>query len=727
LKRKQEQFRTAMKKILCFLLVVQISSLVAARNNPKISELDYLLLSLEELGNINTSIATGNNTTLDKAPAAATVITAEQIEALGTSTLDDVLETVPGLHVALSGAFRLDAIYSIRGIHTKLNSQALLLVNGFPVQYSVSGGRPPLFRQSINNISRIEVLRGPGSAIYGSDAFSGVINIITKSAAEIDGTEIGGKTGSFGFREAWLQRGHQFKNWDLSFSLNHQQTNGDSDRRIDSDFQTSFDNLIGTSASLAPGALATGYEVTDASLGLANKHWILNARTWQSKKTGNGAGGAQALDPKSSDDLSLYTSDISFETSDWLNAWDNSLKLNYAYFKTDPNFTLFPEGSSLGIGADGNLSLMPVGIITFTDGLISNPSTITEDAQIESVNVYNGIKAHRLRVTFGRRYQSIETAEAKNFGPGVITSPNTTFVIDGTLTDVSNTDNVFLENTSRTINFFSLQDEWSIGANLDLVSGVRYDNYSDFGDTINPRIALVWQTSNILTTKLLYGSAFRAPSFGELGLQNTPGVLGNKDLAPETIDSYELGFNFRPQSNLQTNLNLFTYRAKDLIELVPSAAGNQAGNARDQEGYGFEWEVNWKLNKQLRFNTSLAWQQSQDSDTNNATADAPGRQFMLNSYWKPAAQWLLSSQLNWVGDRVRAANDARDNIADYTLVDFALKRQNIYKNLDIAFGVRNAFDKGAREPSSTSGPFTPVADDFPLAGRSFWTEIHYQL
>jgi outer membrane receptor for ferrienterochelin and colicins len=729
LKRKQKKFKPVWGKVICCLLLVQISSLEAARNNPINSELDYLLLSLEELGNINTSIATGNNTPLDKAPAAATIITAKQIQALGASTLDDVLETVPGLHVALSGSFRLDAIYSIRGIHTALNSQVLLLVNGFPVQYSVSGGRPPLFRQSVNNISRIEVLRGPGSAIYGSDAFSGVINIITKSAAEMNGTEIGGKTGSFGFREAWFQSGRQLKNWDVSFSLNHQQTNGDSDRTIGSDFQTSFDNLIGTSASLAPGALATGYEVTDASLGLTSRHWILNARTWQSKNTGNGAGGAQALDPKSSDDLSLYTSDISFETGDWLNAWDNSFKLNYAYFKTDPNFTLFPAGSKLGIGPDGNLSSAraPSGVITFTNGLISNPSTITEDAQIESVNVYNGIKAHRLRVTFGRRYQSIETAEAKNFGPGVITSPSTTFVIDGTLIDVSNTDNVFLENTSRTINFFSLQDEWSISADLDLVSGVRYDDYSDFGDTINPRIALVWHKSSSLTTKLLYGSAFRAPSFGELGLQNTPGILGNKDLAPETIDSYELGFNFRPQSNLQTNLNLFTYRAKDLIELVPSAAGNQASNARDQEGYGFEWEVNWKLNKQLRFNTSLAWQQSQDSDTNNSTADAPGRQFMLNSYWKPAPQWLLSSQLNWVGDRVRTANDARDNIADYTLVDFTLRRQDIYENLDIAFGIRNVFNKDAREPSSTSGPFVPVADDFPLAGRSFWTEIRYQL
>jgi outer membrane receptor for ferrienterochelin and colicins len=716
------------KKILYLLLALQLSGFTFAQNNPQNGGLDYLLLSLEELGKINVSIATGNSMPIAQAPAAATVITSQQIEALGASTLDDVLETVPGLHIALSGTFRLDAIYSIRGIHTTLNSQVLLLVNGFPVQFPATGGRPLLFRQSVNNISRIEVLRGPGSAVYGSDAFSGVINIITKSANEIDGTEIGGRTGSFGFREVWFQSGHQLKDWDATFSLNHQQTNGDSDRVIDSDSQTTFDGLFGTSASLAPGALATGYEVTDASLGLANKHWMFNARAWQSKNTGNGIGGAKALDPESSDDLSLFTSDINFETSNWFNAWDNSIKLNYAYFKLEANLTLLPPGSRLGIGADGNLSSTPSGVITFTDGFIGNPTTITKDAQLESVNIYNGINDHRLRFTFGSRYQSVETGETKNFGPGVITSPGTTPVIDGTLTDVSNTDNVFLENTSRTINFFSLQDEWSISDGLDLVSGVRYDDYSDFGDTINPRIALVWKTSNTLTTKLLYGSAFRAPSFGELGLQNNPSGLGNKDLEPETIDTYEVAFSFRPRPYLQANLNLFTYQAQDLIEFVPSAAGNKtSNNARDQEGYGFEWEVNWELNKQWRFNSSLAWQQSQDSDTGNAIADAPGRQFMLNSYWKLAPQWLLSSQLNWVGDRVRAAGDTRDKIDDYTLVNFTLKRQNVYKNLDISFGLRNAFDKDAREPSSPSGSFVPVAGDFPLAGRSLWTEVRYQL
>jgi outer membrane receptor for ferrienterochelin and colicins len=710
------------KKILYLLLALQLSGFTFAQNNTENGGLDYLLLSLEELGKINVSIATGNSMPIAQAPAAATVITSQQIEAL-----DDVLETVPGLHVALAGANRLDAIYSIRGIHTTLNSQVLLLVNGFPVQYPASGGRPVLFRQPVNNISRIEVLRGPGSAVYGSDAFSGVINIITKSAGEIDGTEIGGRTGSFGFREVWFQSGHQLKDWDATFSLNHQQTNGDSDRVINSDTQTTFDGLFGTSASLAPGALAAGYKVTDASLGLANKHWMFKARAWQSNNTDNGAGGAQALDPDSSDDLSLYTSDITFETSNWFNAWDNSIKLNYAYFKLDASFTLFPAGSRLGIGADGNLSSTPSGIVTFTDGLIGNPTTVTRDTQLESVNIYNGLKDHRLRFTFGHRYQSVETGETKNFGPGVISSPGTTPVIDGALTDVSNTDNVFLENTSRTINFFSLQDEWSISDDLDLVSGVRYDDYSDFGDTINPRIALVWKTSNTITTKLLYGSAFRAPSFGELGLQNNPSGLGNADLEPETIDTYEVAFSFRPRPYLQTNLNLFTYRAQDLIELVHSTVGNVANNARDQEGYGFEWEVNWELNKQWRFNSNLAWQQSQDSDTNNTIADAPGRQFMLNSYWKLAPQWLLSSQLNWVGDRVRAAADTRDKIDDYTLVNFTVKRQNIYENLDISFGIRNVFDKDAREPSSPSGSFVPVADDFPLAGRSFWTEIRYQL
>ena len=107
---------------------------------------DIYNLSLAELGQVEISIATGNSTPLDKAPATASVIYAAEIEAMGARNLNEVLEAVPGLHVSLSTLSRLDSVYSIRGIHTGFNPQVLLLMNGVPVQSSLQGGRPSLFR-----------------------------------------------------------------------------------------------------------------------------------------------------------------------------------------------------------------------------------------------------------------------------------------------------------------------------------------------------------------------------------------------------------------------------------------------------------------------------------------------------------------------------------------------------------------------------------------------------
>ena len=89
----------------------------------------------------------------------------------------------------------------------------------------------------------------------------------------------------------------------------------------------------------------------------------------------------------------------------------------------------------------------------------------------------------------------------------------------------------------------SLQDEWQLAPDWELTAGVRYDHYSDFGATLNPRAALVWQTSPRLTSKILYGRAFRAPAFDTLYAQNNPVGLGNDSLDPETIDTIELAKN----------------------------------------------------------------------------------------------------------------------------------------------------------------------------------------
>ena len=113
------------------------------------------------------------------------------------------------------------------------------------------------------------------------------------------------------------------------------------------------------------------------------------------------------------------------------------------------------------------------------------------------------------------------------------------------------------------------QDEWQIADDWQLTAGVRYDDYSDFGGTVNPRVALVWDINEQITSKLLYGKAFRAPNFQEQRIQNNPVVLGNKNLNPETIHTYEWALDYRPFSSLRTAVNLYYYQINNLISAVP--------------------------------------------------------------------------------------------------------------------------------------------------------------
>ena len=256
--------------------------------------LDVYNLSLAELGQVQISIATGNGTSLDKAPATASVIYAAEIEAMGARNLDEILETVPGLHVGLSALSRLDSVYSIRGIHTGFNSQVLLLLNGVPVQSTLQGGHPTMFRLPAANIARVEVMRGPGSAIYGADAYAGVINVITKDSAAIDYPQVGVRTGSFGYRETSLQAATDWQGFGIALDMSYQETDGDPGRHVEADFQSSLDASLKTKASLAPGHLSTRYHVWDTHVALSSEHWQVNLWNWLSTDAGVGAGAAQA-------------------------------------------------------------------------------------------------------------------------------------------------------------------------------------------------------------------------------------------------------------------------------------------------------------------------------------------------------------------------------------------------------------------------------------------------
>ncbi len=642
------------------------------------------------------SIATGSMKPITKAPAVASVITAEDIKAMGATTLDQALETVPGLHVSLSTLNRLDSVYSIRGIHSGFNSQVLMLMNGVPFPFLYTGGHPILFRLPVSAISRIEIIRGPGSAVYGADAFAGVINIITKDAREINGTEIGGREGSFDTHDLWLQHGKTWDDWELSFSLEWQKTDGDNGRKINSDYQTLLDQQDGTSASLAPGSLSTRYDVIDTHLEIKRKEWKLRLWNWQMNDAGQGAGAYQALDSEGGQDTDLYLADLSYHNENLGQDWDFTANLHYLYHNTESTLYLLPPGT------DG-----------YPDGLIGKPEGTEQQTGLDLSAVYSGQAHHRLRFGTGYTYQEASTRETKNYGSGVTS---------GVLTDVTDTSYIYMPDSSRKLWNLSLQDEWQFAPDWELTSGVRYDDYSDFGGTLNPRMALVWSTRHNLTTKLLYGRAFRAPSFSEQFAVNNPVTLGNPDLDPETIDTLELAFDYQPTLDMQTALSLFTYKAKDLIEFVNSGDDTYtAQNARNQNGYGFEFETTYKVSQSLQIKGNYAWQHSEDADTGSRIADAPGQQLYVNADWDVLPNWSLNPQVTWVGDRKRDADDSRSDIDDYILVDLTVHRDRAFGFCDLTLSIRNLFDEDASEPSNGI-----ISEDYPLEGRSIWAEMRYR-
>ena len=163
----------------------------------------------------------------------------------------------------------------------------------------------------VEAISRIEVIRGPGSALYGADAFAGVINIVTKSPKELQGLAGGISAGSFSTNRAWLSAGGS--NGELKYSafLEAEKTDG-SDATISADAQTFFDLITGTSVSNAPGRVNLSKENLDLRLEANYKDWDVRIGAQIRNDVGDGAGAAQALNRDNKFESDRYNVDITY-------------------------------------------------------------------------------------------------------------------------------------------------------------------------------------------------------------------------------------------------------------------------------------------------------------------------------------------------------------------------------------------------------------------------------
>lgn len=657
------------------------------------------------------SVATGSAVSLRRAPAVATVITAEDIVAHGFYDLNEVLETVPGFHVNRS-APTYSSNYTIRGLGGNgfINPQVLILQNGIPLTDLYNGDKGNAWvSMPLTNVSRIEIIRGPGSALYGADAVAGVINIITKSANEIGGTQVGARVASFQTRDVWLQHGGKISELTVAAYLQVGRTEGHR-ALIDEDAQTLNDKRFGTKVSLAPGPINTGYQALDTQLDLSYGNWRWRNAYKSRSEVGLGPGVNSALDPGHSNQASRFNSDLSWSSSQLAENWQFGAALAYQRLVEQPpdGLALFPPGARIGPSF-------------FPDGMLGGPGRWQRSIRLSAYASYSGWRGHTLR--FGAGHDDLNmyrTATFKNF----LLSPSGLPIPTGAVQDYNAIQPHILPHRRR-INYLYVQDEWQLQPDWILTAGIRHDRYDDFGGTTNPRLALVWDASVNVTAKLLAGRAFRPASFNELYGIN-PVNSGNPQLAPETITTHEFVLNWQANARLGLNLNVFNYTLDAIIRSVanPSPSpGSSYRNTGKVNGHGAEFELNWQASDKLNLSLHHAWQKASDAQTGNDPSMVPRHHTYARLSWQYTPATMLSAQLNRVAGRQRELGDNRPAIADYTTLDLSWRTK--LANWEFTLSGRNLCNADVREPSTAPGLALP--HDLPMAPRALALQLSRKL
>ncbi|TAN52895.1 MAG: TonB-dependent receptor [Methylococcaceae bacterium] len=660
------------------ILCLQLALPAASADEFSIDEVRNM--SLDDILQVN--ISTGTQKPLARTPTTTSMVTAQDIERMGAVDVFDVLEMIPGVHVYPAQDGAMSAAVDIRGLHSVKGAQVLFLRDGKPVRSVEFAAQPEIFRMSAQLIERIEVIRGPGSALYGADAFAGVINVITKKNANM----LGARGGSFGSAEGWLGKSGSLGpiNWDML--VDYSRSDGDSSRIFRHDFLS-----VAGQPSWSPGVLATQFDVVDAQLRLSSGPFSSRFWLWDSR-SGFGLSPGNTYAPNNTVSSATHLAELTYEDKV---STDGNLKTSFTY----SDFAVRREASVLPAGAFGYY---------LTD--VHQMDKVKEERlQFDSAYTYTGFNRHRLRVASGWMGESLA-------------SP--TFIFSGiTLPPSPPVSPLYLPH-SRDLGYFALQDEYAFARDWELTAGIRYDHYSDFGDVANPRAGLVWTATSSLTAKLIYGEAFRAPAFAEL-YKIAPGITGNPDLRPEKQRSVELSLDYHPTERLHTALALYRYLSTELIQSYKAYTNPEhplggVYNDRSQLGMGAEWELGYALSEQLRIDTSLAYNNSLNDDTEQRIAFTPrwSAKTMIN--WQFQPQWNLNLRVRAYMDRVRSPQDLGPPIPDYQLVDLTLGHR-LNSHASVSLSVQNLIDSKAYEPSISS-----VADDFRLPGRSFLGKVEYR-
>jgi outer membrane receptor for ferrienterochelin and colicins len=542
-------------------LPAQVSTATAAAANDAAALSD---LSLEGLLNLKITVASKSEETTSEAPSVVTVFTREDIQRLGVRTVEQLLNFVPGFQANPDESDHNQRI-TVRGRSSTAGESVLMLVDGQRVNDLYFGGINALNHGiPTENIVQVEIIRGPGSALYGANAFLGIVNIktnrsrtnVTAAAGDMNRRyAVLNLAKSFGdlklasFAKLYADEGASYP--DTTDTVGRVVTAKDPVRAVDSSAALEYRGLY-----LRAGYLSRDFEgMTCCS---SYSRYGADYRTSQARAQGGYAGALTT-------DIDLDSS-VAFQRESYLYLWPQSLVQGVLPSETG---TLW---KTWGVNANADVQWR-----------------LLSSSWLKVALMAGATYAHnRLSSNLGIAGQDAQTGE--NWG------------------DLYETSAAFFGDPGRAAkrNVFAGYVQTKVGllSQLSLTVGTRYDRYTDFGTSINPRAALVWTTPFKSDLKLAYGRAFRAPTMYEVG-------LSAPDLKPETVGTFEVSYVQQISDLAQATADVFYQRLDDVIGYTSSMS---LGNTGHYTTKGLELELRTRdvYGARLLGSYTHLWRQADD-------------------------------------------------------------------------------------------------------------------
>jgi outer membrane receptor protein involved in Fe transport len=634
---------------------------------------DLTGLSIEQLMSIKVATVYGASKyeqQVGEAPAVVSVVTSEDIRHYGYRTLADILRSVRGFYVTYDRNY---SFVGARGLGRPgdYNARVLLLLNGYRINDNIYDQAyiGTDFLVDVDLIDRVEVIRGPGSSIYGGNAFLGVINVITKTGKDLNGVEASAAGASFHTTQGRLTYGKKFDNG-LDMLVSGTAYNSGGQRLFFPEFADPATNNGFTDNTDYDHAHSV---YSSVGFGEFNLQFAHNERI---KGIPTGAFDTVFNDPgtRTTDRRSYLNLNYNHGFSERTYA---TARLSYDTYEYAGDYIL-----ATGLNRDETSSARWSGELK----LVTQPSD-------------------RHRLVLGTEY----TDNAKQDQRNLDVSPVFFLNLD--------------DRRKSTIRGVYAQDEFEISDRWHLSAGLRHDRYSTLGNSTNPRLALLYNPTKDAVLKLMYGKAFRPPNVYEL-YYNDGNVTqkANPGLRPETIKTYEAAWEQTLANSLRLTVSGFLYKARDLITLTTDPADGLLvyDNAPEVRVKGVELGAQRKWGNGIEGRAGFTVQEAEDTGTGQRLSNSPRQLVKLNLLWPLLGDRLTAgAEAQYTGPRTTAAGS---EVGGFWLANLTLLSRKLAKGMELSASVYNLFDRRYLDPVSTFLPEQAIQQD----GRNFRAKLDYR-